>query len=338
MIKETNGDGLEDIKVCFLIPEYVKDFYGKSAFILMHELSKFQSVVNSCDETCDIIFSTSFGCADKVKSLRKRYPNKLFVNYFWDLPFWRANDNEPQKKFLFLKEPSWKERYLSYLKSGDIIVSSSHHTKNEVMKYYGISTEVLYLYFPNIDIGETRYQDSGKKQVICVGRIEPYKRCDVLIQALSLTQDSYNLLLIGQGSERDRCLNLAKKLNVKVQSPGWLDRPETLKEIKASLLSVSPSVMEGNCGWCPCEAVWSGTPAIVADIPETREFFTDNILYFEKDNPHSLAIQIDSIMKMSAEERYKLVQSSKKEISFYTVDEGIRRLEDYIKKIAENRL
>jgi glycosyltransferase involved in cell wall biosynthesis len=335
-------------KVALIMPPNVKDFYGESAFILMHKLTKFDSVVDFCDDTIDIIFCTAFvDYYDKKLNIifektyennqmiyKKKYPNKIYINNLWDLPFWRAEDTTKKRKHFFFKEPSWKERYMAHLKSGDVVLSASQQTRSEVLKYYRIDSRVLYFYAPNIDIDGISNGNMKKKQIICVGRIEPFKKADILIKALSLIENPPELLLVGKGSERDSCLKLAKELNVKVNSQGWLDRVKTIKEIKSSIFSVNPSVFEGDGGWSPCEAVWAGIPSIVADIPVTREFYGDKWLYFKADDPASLAKQIKILLNKNQKQREEIQQAQKKQISFYTVEEGIKRLENFIEEVA----
>jgi len=334
------------------MPQGVTDYYGESAFMLMHKRTKFKSIVDAYDDSVDIIFNTCFfdynqsnlnlifkkTYKDNRLIYEKKYPDKIYINYFWDIPFWRAKDSTVKRKYFIFKEPSWEERYIAFLRSGNILLSSSDHTKNQVVDFYGIESKVLYMYFPNIDIDQIKYDGKKKNQIICVGRIERFKRSDVLIKAMSLLENPPELLLIGKGSERDACLKLADKLGIKVRSPGWLDRVSTIREIKSSIMSVSPSIMEGNCGWCPCEAAWAGIPAVMADIPETQEFFKNTGLYFKKDDPKSLAEQIRSVLNKTQAERDDLAREQKEQISFYTVDEGIERLERFLEDVSEKYL
>lgn len=88
------------MKVCFLIPEYVTDYYGRSAFCLMHECSRFDSTINEFDASCDIVFSTCFldsKMGRLYSKIKKSHPEKIFINYLWDLPFWRADPQREQK-------------------------------------------------------------------------------------------------------------------------------------------------------------------------------------------------------------------------------------------------
>lgn len=346
------------MKVSFIIPDYVTDHYGRSAFHLMHEHSRFESVVNQCDESCDIVFCTSAGCLFSMSSLylslRRKFPNKIFVNYLWDLPFWRM---DPAKHYdyiftsniytniknLFRKNKvsrllmnkNWRELYKLYFDVGDMVLCSSNHTKSEVKRYYGVDYDVLYLFFPNTDTDDILYNGEKRDQVIYVGRIEEYKQVDVLIKAMSKVRERTKLVIVGQGSKRQECMAIAERLKVNVEFRGYLGRADMLEEIMNSKLFVSPSVMEGNPGWGPCEAVWAGTPAIMADIPDTREFFKDKAVYFTKDDPDSLADKINLLLNDS-NLREKVQIESKKQISFYTVENGILRLEKALMNIIHN--
>ena len=42
-------------------------------------------------------------------------------------------------------------------------------------------------------------------------------------------------------------------------------------ELKRSNLLVAPSILEGDCGWAPCEAIFCNVPTIVSDINVTNE-------------------------------------------------------------------
>ena len=330
------------MKVCFLIPEYVTDYYGRSAFCLMHECSRFDSTINEFDASCDIVFSTCFldsKMGRLYSKIKKSHPEKIFINYLWDLPFWRADPQREQKSLFSIRGlistrpypllfKPWRDQYEYYIKSGDVLLCSSEHTRNEVKKFYGVDSEVLHLYFPSADIKQDGLASERGDQIVYVGRIEEYKRVDILIRAVAKLEMPPKLVIVGRGSKQEECERLARELNVTVEFKGHLERQEMQREVGRSKIFVSPSIMEGNPGWGPCEAVWGGTPAIMADIPETREFFADGAVYFRQDDPKSLAEKLALLLRDSAL-RGSVLRHSRENISFYSLENGIERLEDF---------
>ena len=319
------------MKVCFLFPENVRDYYGRSALSLLHEKTSLDSVVEQCDDTVDVVFSACVSRRATIRKLKDKYPRAIFVNYLWDLPFWEAQNISTKRKSIFVRSMSRKQCYVEYLRLADLPLSASTTTRWEVLKNYQINTQVLQLFFPSIDI-TPEYRQAGKiRRIISVGRLAPYKRFDVLISAVSLMDESERMpvLIIGEGSEKERLKSLAEESGVSLSLPGWVDRSETLSLVGESTVTVFPSVMEGNPGWGPCESTWLGVPAIMADIPETREYFGDDGLYFLPDDPQSLAKELAALINDSSL-RSEVVNQCQRRITFYTVEEGLKRFEDFI--------
>lgn len=68
---------------------------------------------------------------------------------------------------------------------------------------------------------------SDRKYLCNVGRFETFKRQDIIIRALTLLSEEYELILIGDGANRDRSISLAESLGVsdRVHFMGKLENP-----------------------------------------------------------------------------------------------------------------
>jgi len=343
------------MKISILVPDYVTDYYGRSAITIIKEASKYPVLINQCDSDCDIVFCTTLYDSRLLKlykKFRRKYKKPIFINYLWDLPFWRMAHNH-NNKFLFKFRDlisirmypflfrSWREQYFRYLTSSDYAACTSIHTKNEIKKYLNVDVDVLHLYFPNIDIlkRDLNIESEIKKttDIIYAGRIEEYKRVEVLIRAVAKLKNKnlVRLKIVGRGTRERACIELAESLGVNAQFLGYQPRDRMHQEIANAKIYVSTSVNEGNPGWVPCEAAWLGTAILVANIPEVYEFFGDADVYFKKDDENDLAKRLEYYL-LNAQDRIKNIEDVRKNIEFYTVGNGIKRMESYFENILNN--
>ncbi len=150
-----------------------------------------------------------------------------------------------------------------------------------------------------------KYSLGDKRIILFVGVIAPHKNIDGLIRAYaelpSALRKSSNLVLAGpMGSDqfRKEYAEMARKCGVSeaVKFTGRI--PEDSCDLpllyKCADMLVFPSFYEG---WAspPLEAMKSGVPAILSDIPSLRESSGGNALFCNPDDPHSIS---DSICRM----------------------------------------
>lgn len=116
----------------------------------------------------------------------------------------------------------------------------------------------------------------GEPLLVCVSRLTPHKRIDVLLNALKLLADqgiAFHCIIVGTGNmeaqltaQRDR-LDLAEK----VRFAGFVD--DTLPYLQAADLFVLPSDEEGF-GLALIEAMACGVPCMAADSGGPRDIIT----------------------------------------------------------------
>jgi glycosyltransferase involved in cell wall biosynthesis len=102
-----------------------------------------------------------------------------------------------------------------------------------------------------------------------IGRLEPQKGVDVLIRALADVEDA-TLLIVGDGSERERLEELARAVGVseRVEWKGWSDTPRSYLGMLD--VFVLPSRNEGF-PLALLEALLAGTAVVATDVGSVAE-------------------------------------------------------------------
>jgi len=128
---------------------------------------------------------------------------------------------------------------------------------------------------PGLLAGIEKEPTSGRR-IASVGRLVGYKNNDVVIRAfgrLAATRPDLDLVIIGQGPERDRLQDLANDLGVadRVELRGFVDQhTKVLAMVAGATAFVSASEIEGF-GIVLVEAMALGVPYVASDIPAFRE-------------------------------------------------------------------
>ena len=143
-------------------------------------------------------------------------------------------------------------RYL-YPKA-DMIIHISMQMKDDFNRHFFTRKNENVIYNP-YDIKTVLYQaneatedfrfESHKRYIITVGRLIPLKRFGDVLEAMSRLDSDIELILLGDGKERNRLENQANELGIKkrVHFLGQVENP--FKYIKKSDVFISSSSVEG---------------------------------------------------------------------------------------------
>lgn len=142
-----------------------------------------------------------------------------------------------------------------------------------------------------------------RPRVVVVGRLVPYKRVDLVLDAIGRLQDrcpDLDLLVIGRGPEQARLEAQARALGIadRVHLAGHLpSHVDVLREVAASTVFVSASEIEGF-GIVVVEAAALGCPIVVSDIEVFREVTSDGTggLLFRTGDAADLADKIEHLV------------------------------------------
>jgi len=112
-------------------------------------------------------------------------------------------------------------------------------------------------------------------RVVYVGRLEPYKRIDLLLHAMARIRDvvpAADLVVIGRGSERLRLEALARELGLEAKThfAGFVTDDERDALLAQARVCVCASEKEG-WGLTVIEANALGTPVVASDAPGLRD-------------------------------------------------------------------
>jgi len=118
---------------------------------------------------------------------------------------------------------------------------------------------------------------SNENVVLYIGTTHRHKNLETLVSSFA-SLPSLHLILVGPGTEkfRDASQNVTGK--------GWVELPELRILLSRATLLVNPSLYEGS-GLPALEALASGIPTVLSDIPAFREVAGDAAAYVA--NPKS---------------------------------------------------
>jgi D-inositol-3-phosphate glycosyltransferase len=174
----------------------------------------------------------------------------------------------------------------------DALVVSTQQEKDDLVRLYrtpphkigvipaGVDPE---LFRPGDQIRARSVLGLGEKRVILyVGRVEPLKGLDILINAFALLEDTNDTRLLvvggrlGQESELDRLRSVAVQLGIgdRVTFAGAVKHAELPDYYNAADIFVLPSYYE-SFGLVALEAMACGTPVVVSRVGGLKTFIKD---------------------------------------------------------------
>lgn len=175
------------------------------------------------------------------------------------------------------------------IKKSDAVVAVSESVASEIQYYINSSLKIDIIYNPvmskkyELDVVEHinwPWVDDHVATLIFVGRIEPVKRLDLLIEAFMLCRSNIpvRLLIIGEGSEQEKYKKIVKKLSIENDCKFMGFQSNPLPWIKKANLLVLSSDVEGF-GLVLVEAMACGTQIVSTDCPSGPAELLENGKY-----------------------------------------------------------
>jgi len=181
----------------------------------------------------------------------------------------------------------------------DVYITLNSFNK-DIMVKSGLPEEKMYIK-PNFINSRNLSKRSRKKQLIFVGRVSPEKGLDLLLESFTkLKSNEYELVIIGDGPEKDRLQEKYKNVN-EICWMGHLSHNEVLNEIEQSRGIIMPSRWYETFGMVVIEAFSVGTPAIGpnhAGIPELIQNGINGYL-FNPNDTESLSSVLEEFCGMN---------------------------------------
>ncbi|TSC90708.1 MAG: group 1 glycosyl transferase [Parcubacteria group bacterium Gr01-1014_2] len=217
------------------------------------------------------------------------------TRYLWHdagLPF------RPISKFLLTYLRTWDYQAAQ---RPDYFIACSENVKQRIKKYYGRESQVVYppvetekfnksdQYLYHDREKNTNLSDGPDDYFLMVGRLVPYKRFDIAIEAFAKMPDE-KLLIIGNGPEYKRFQVLSFKLQAKnIKFLGQVSDSELPKYYAGCKALIFPQ--EEDFGIVPLEAMASGRPVIAYRSGGALETIKEGEtgLFFNSQTAESLA-------------------------------------------------
>ena len=195
----------------------------------------------------------------------------------------RAGQREPKIRI------SGEKRIMS---SVDAIIASSKFEREDMVRLYGASPDKVQVIPPGVNLDLFQPIDTemaranlnlnGNKIVLYVGRIEPLKGLDILLEALyhMEAQGDVQLLIVGGNTKGDaelgRLKSLSEKLGIKekVDFLGTVKHEELPFYYSAADVFVLPSYYE-SFGLVALEAMACGTPVVASRVGGLQTIVND---------------------------------------------------------------
>jgi len=215
--------------------------------------------------------------------------------------------------FLFLKTLIPRS-----LKMATKIIAVSDFTKKEIEKYYHIPAEKIAAIHNGVDfelfnknIAREKLEEIRKKYslpekfILYIGTLQPRKNIPVVIEALKILREKYNLQdikLVIAGNRKAH--NFDPKIDEVIENynlqksvifPGWIDEEDKPALYKLARCFVFPSLYEGF-GIPVIEAMAAGTPVVCSNIPVLGEIGKNAALFCDPKNSCEFAENISKIL------------------------------------------
>lgn len=173
------------------------------------------------------------------------------------------------------------------------------------------------------------HRANGQKIILCIGRFEPQKNMELLIQSFAaLTRNDCHLVILGDGALKTQCENLASQLGVSnhIIMPGFF--PDVSDYLHAADLYIMTSRYEGLPAVI-LEALAAGLPTLTTDcFLAAREIIEplDGCAILERDDPQYIADMIVQALNTQVSDGTDLRDAARA----YSIANGIA---DHIAKI-----
>ena len=206
----------------------------------------------------------------------------------------------------------------------DVITTISEFSKNEIIKYTGVSPSKVHVILLGINstlfekitdevlLIKTREKYKlPQKFILFVGNIKPHKNLSSLLDAFLIANsdiETYKLVILGKkegfitgdGKVFEK-INENKVLQEKVIFTGYVAEEDLPTIYNLASLFVFPSIYEGF-GFPPLEAMACGCPVVCSNSASLPEVCGESVLYVNPTNASEIAA---IIVKVADDEKLK---------------------------------
>jgi glycosyltransferase involved in cell wall biosynthesis len=218
----------------------------------------------------DLILSSNHACAKNVRN-PAGVPHVCYchtpMRYAWDPSFFDGESIGPMRRLLLPPATAWLRRVDRKRASGpDVFIANSTFVAGRIREAYGRSSQVIH---PPVDVAPMlEIQRDPQDEYLLFGRIVPYKRADIAVQACERL--GRRLVVAGDGRDLERVRQLASANTTFLGQVPDAGVPELFSSARALLF---PGVED--FGIVPVEAQAAGLPVIANGVGGARDSIID---------------------------------------------------------------
>lgn len=174
----------------------------------------------------------------------------------------------------------WARSQQALLPRYQQIVIASDHMAREYMRHGAPRERLVTLpLFPSLPLAASA--GNSNHTVLFMGRMTTLKGGDVLVRAMPEVVSNLGrpvrLVMAGDGPQRSEWQQLATRLRVSAEFPGWLDADRRMNILAQSSVLAVPSVWPEPFGLVGLEAAARGVPAVAFDTGGIRQWLKHDI-------------------------------------------------------------
>jgi glycosyltransferase involved in cell wall biosynthesis len=189
------------------------------------------------------------------------------------------------------------------LTRADVVVSVSHDLGRYLKQVMGVPRVTV---IPNgVDVDEFHPTEGSRAALtlFSISRLVPRKNVHILIAAVEqLVKEgaALSLVIAGTGPEEDRIRRLAEQSSGVVRFVGFIDETRKRSLLADSDVFVQLSTREG-LSIATLEALASGVPCLVSDLPGVREPITPDHTGWYVDDPENVQSVVSALRRVLAD-------------------------------------
>jgi glycosyltransferase involved in cell wall biosynthesis len=236
-----------------------------------------------------------------------------------------------------LDHPEWFERKFALwyaallprlIRKVRAIITVSHFSRERIVRLTGVESERVNVIFNGVDqrfrpadpktVNQVRTDfDLNCPYILFVGSLEPRKNLPMLLEAWRLGGfDGATLAVVGASGHLFPKLQFGS-IPKGVRLLGCVD-DEVLPVLYSGAAGfVYPSIYEGF-GLPPLEAMASGCPVAVSDIPAHREVCGETAAYFDRFSPNDLSSRLEWLLRLDSTQRASLAERGSQRAARYS--------------------
>jgi len=174
----------------------------------------------------------------------------------------------------------WARSQQALLRRYQKIVIASDHMAQEYARHGAPRERLVTLpLFPSLPVAPAA--SGSHDTVLFLGRMTTLKGGDVLVRAMPEIASNLGrpirLVMAGDGPQRAGWHQLATRLRVSVEFPGWLDADKRMNTLAQSSVLAVPSIWPEPFGLVGLEAAARGVPAVAFDTGGIRQWLQHDV-------------------------------------------------------------